>query len=100
MTATLVEGGIYRAKTKEYKEGFIGTLFSQVIISGERMRDGTTAETNYVWLSPWFLSNYFYHYLRSIDFNFHRRLRKPIAKALYPLLETGWYASCGKCQCG
>lgn len=96
MAGTMVKGGIYRAKQRYYDEGFVGTLFSQVILTGGRMRNGEIADTNYVWLAPWFLANYFHHHLRPIDLNFHRRLRKPIAKALYPLLETGWYASGGK----
>jgi hypothetical protein len=96
MTGTLIKGGLYRAKHKDYDDGFIGTVFSQVILRGQAMKNGRVAETNYVWPSPWFLSNYFYRHLKSIDFNLHQRLRKPIAKALYPLLETGWYASGGK----
>ena len=96
MAGTLVKGGIYRAKQRYYDEGFVGTLFSQVVLTGGTMRNGEIAETNYVWLAPWFLANYFHHHLRPVDLNFHRRLRKPIAKALYPLLETGWYASDGK----
>jgi len=96
MAGTLIKGGIYRAKQRYYDEGFMGPLFSQVILSGGTMRNGEIAETNYVWLAPWFLANYFHHHLRPIDLNFHQRLRKPIAKALYPLLETGWYASDGK----
>lgn len=96
MTGTLIKGGLYRAKHKDYDDGFVGTVFSQVILRGQAMKNGRVAETNYVWPSPWFLSNYFYRHLKSIDFNLHQRLRKPIAKALYPLLETGWYASSGK----
>jgi hypothetical protein len=96
MTGTLIKGGLYRAKHKDYDDGFVGTVFSQVILRGHPMKNGRVAETNYVWPSPWFLSNYFYRHLKSIDFNLHQRLRKPIAKALYPLLETGWYASGGK----
>jgi hypothetical protein len=96
MTLTGIIGGVYRAKQKHYDDGFVGTLFSRVIVTGGEMRNGETARTNYVWLSPWFLANYFHHHLRPIDLNFHQRLRKPIAKALYPLLETGWYASDGK----
>ena len=96
MTATLIKGGLYRAKHKDYDDGFAGTVFSQVILRGRPMKNGRTAETNYVWPSPWFLSNYFYRHLKSIDFTLHQRLRKPIAKALYPLLETGWYASSGQ----
>jgi hypothetical protein len=96
MTGTLIKGGLYRAKHKDYDDGFVGTVFSQVILRGRPMKNGRIAETNYVWPSPWFLSNYFYRHLKAIDFNLHQRLRKPIAKALYPLLETGWYASGGQ----
>lgn len=96
MTFTGIDGGIYRAKTKTYDDEFVGAVFSQVILRGKKMKNGEIAETNYVWLSPWFLANYFHHHVRRIDLNFHQRLRKPIAKALYPLLETGWYASGGK----
>lgn len=96
MTATLIEGAIYRAKNKDFDEGLIGTLFSQVAIKGEKMRSGNMADTNYVWLAPWFLSNYYHRYTRPIDFEFYKRLRKPIAKSLYTLLENGWYAADGK----
>jgi hypothetical protein len=96
MTLTGIMGGIYQAKSKNYSDGFVGTLFSQAYVRGERMRNGKIAEMNYIWPAPWWLSNFFYRYLRPFDYNFHQRLRKPIAKALYPILETGWYASGGK----
>jgi hypothetical protein len=96
MTLTGIEGAIYRAKKKDYDDGFVGTVFSQVIMRGESMRNGQPADTNYVWLAPWFLSNYYYRYTRPLDFAFYKRLRKPIAKSLYTLLENGWYASEGK----
>ena len=93
MTATLIEGGIYQKRHKDFEEGFIGTLFSEVFIKGQRMRDGKLADTNFIWPSAWWLSNYFYRNIRPIDFNFHYRLQKNISKSLYPLLETGWYAA-------
>jgi Replication initiator protein A len=96
MTLTGIEGAIYRAKKKDYDDGFVGTVFSQVIMTGDPMRNGQPAETNFVWLSPWFLSNYYYRYTRPLDFTFYKQLRKPIAKSLYTLLENGWYASEGK----
>lgn len=96
MAYTGFEGAVYRAKTKVYEDGFVGTVFSLVILQGKPMKNGDLAETNYVWLAPWFLANYFHHHLRPVDLSFHQRLRKPIAKALYPILETGWYASGGK----
>jgi len=93
MIGTIIKGGMYRAKSKDYDLGFTGTLFSQVVMCGDHKKTGEIADTNYVWPSPWFLSNYSYHYLRTVDLNFYKQLRKPIAKALYPLLETGFYAS-------
>ena len=96
MALTGIEGAIYRAKKKDYDEGFVGTVFSQVIMTGEAMRNGQPADTNYVWLAPWFLSNYYYRYTRPLDFAFYKGLRKPIAKSLYTLLENGWYASKGR----
>ena len=92
---TGIRGGIYNAKRKDYDERVETGVFSQIVIIGEEMKDGRIADTNYVWLAPWFLANYFHHHVRRIDLSFHHRLRKPIAKALYPLLETGWYASGG-----
>ena len=41
-------------------------------MSGEAMRNGKPADTNYVWLSPWFLSNYYYRYTRPLDFTFYK----------------------------
>ena len=60
------------------------------------LRDGQVADTNYVWPAPWFLANYLRGHVRRVDLTFHNRLRRPIAKALYPLLATGWYASGGQ----
>jgi hypothetical protein len=59
------------------------------------MRNGKVADMNFVWPAPWFLSNFYYRYVRPIDLAFHQRLRKPIAKTLYPILDTGWYAAQG-----
>ncbi len=95
MAFTGIKGAVFQAKKQDYRDGFLGHLFHQVVIKGKAMKDGNMANTNYVWPAGWFLSNYIRGYVRRIDLDFHKRLRKPIAKALYPLLETGWYASDG-----
>jgi len=95
MTLTGIEGGIYLKKREDYDDAFVGTLFSQVILRGQQIRNGKTADTNLVWLAPWFLSNYYHRHRRSTDHNLYKRLRKPISKSLLSLLETGWYASQG-----
>jgi len=95
-THTGLEGTIYLAKKKGPVEGIFGGLFQMAFVRGEQMKNGKVAETNYVWPSGWFLSNYYYHYLKPIDLAFHRRLRKAIAKNLYPILDQGFYASKGQ----
>jgi hypothetical protein len=96
MALTGIEGGVYQAKSQDFTESFVTTVFRQVVVRGEAMRHGQIADTNYVWPAPWFLANYLRGYVRHVDLAFHNRLRKPIAKALYPLLATGWYASGGQ----
>ena len=93
---TGIQGFMYKAENEDYVELGDEPLFPRYRLRGETMENGEIAETNHVWLAPWFLSNYTHGYLRPIDFAFHQRLRKPIAKSLYSLLETGWYASSGK----
>jgi hypothetical protein len=90
------KGDLYPAKTKQFDTTFGGPLFSQFVFVGGKLRSGHIADRNSVWLVPWYLSNYYYHYLRRVDLGFHQRLRKAIAKTLYPLLDTGWYASQGR----
>jgi len=92
---TGIEGGLYEAKTRRMKEGATFTLFGKAYLRGEVMADGSVADTNYVWPAEWFCSNYFLRYYRPVDLAFHRRLDRPIAKTLYPILETGWYAASG-----
>ena len=93
--ATMIEGGLLLAKTRYLNHEFGGQLFSQYVLVGEKMRNGRVADMNYVWPAPWFLSNFYFNYYRRVDLAFHQRLTRPIAKGLYPLLETGWFASGG-----
>jgi len=93
--ATTIEGGLLFAKTRHLNQEFGGQLFSQYVLVGEKMRNGRVADMNYVWPAPWFLSNFYFNYYRRVDLAFHQRLTRPIAKGLYPLLETGWFASGG-----
>ena len=93
---TGIQGFYYRADTGDYVEIGDEPLFPRYLIRGQRLEDGTQADTHYVWLASWFRTNYLHHHLRPIDLGFHLRLRKPIAKSLYPLLELGWYATGGK----
>ena len=52
-----MKGAIYLARKKDYETKGRGTVFNFVVTKGERMRNGKIADTNYIWPSPWFLSN-------------------------------------------
>jgi hypothetical protein len=94
-TSTVIEGGVYRARTKGIDTEFGGPLFTQFVLVGDQLRNGAVAEMNYIWPAPWFLSNFYYRYTRPVDLAFHQRLKTPIAKTLYPILDSGWYAAQG-----
>ena len=93
---TGIQGFYYRADTGDYVEIGDEPLFPRYLIRGQRMANGEQADTHYVWLASWFRANYLHHHVRPMDLAFHLRLRKPIAKSLYPLLELGWYTTDGK----
>lgn len=93
MQATQIEG-VYNAKNGEFEEGAV-SVFAMIYTKGQKKKDGLIAESNYIWPNYWFLENYAHRHVRLIDHNFYKNLSKPISKALYSLLATGWYASSG-----
>jgi hypothetical protein len=96
LNATVVHGELYDAKIKKYNAKIgLEPLFRKFVHVGHRTENGETAAMNYVWLADWFIDNYFYYYLRRVDLRFHQSLSRPIAKALYPLLDNGWFAANG-----
>ncbi len=94
-TSTSIEGGLYRAEARRLDREFGGPLFTRYVLTGERMPDEQVAEMNFVWPNFWFYSNYYHRYFRPVDLNFHRTLERAIAKTLYPILDTGFYAAEG-----
>ncbi len=96
LNVTVIHGELYSARSRAF-DVHIGLepLFKRFVSVGDRLPDGQLAAQNYVWLSDWFLSNYFFFYTRRIDLSFHNRLTLAIAKTLYPLLDNGWFASNG-----
>ena len=95
MRGTQLKGEIYNHRKKEF-DSMITSVFSQVVLRGQLLPDGDVSHRNFVWLSPWFKDNYEFGFVRRFDLAFYNRLRKPIAKSLYGLLDIGWYASKGK----
>jgi hypothetical protein len=96
LNATTIHGAIFSAKEQRYDVGIgLEPLFRQYVHVGHVMTDGQFAPQNFVWPAQWFIDNYYHLYTRPIDLKFHHRLTCSIAKALYPLLDSGWFASNG-----
>lgn len=96
LSSTTIHGAIFSAKEQRYDVRIgIEPLFRQYVLVGRPMSDGQLASQNFVWPAQWFIDNYYYLYTRPIDLKFHHRLTCSIAKALYPLLDSGWFASNG-----
>jgi hypothetical protein len=96
LNSTTIHGAIFSAKEQKYDVRIgLEPLFRQYVHVGHPMIDGQLAPQNLVWPAQWFLDNYYYLYTRPLDLKFHHRLTCSIAKALYPLLDAGWFASGG-----
>lgn len=94
MTTTTVisEGAVYLAGKKKFaKDRF--HVFERAISYGQELPDGSVADKNYIWLSPWQLENINQNYLLPVDFDTYKELKNHIAKALVPLLQIWLYAS-------
>lgn len=92
MVSTTIRGELYNQKLGSYLK-FDGPPFSQVVSKGDRLGDGSVAESNLVWLAPYYRESFASGYLRPVDLEFHRALNNNISKSLYPILETGFHAS-------
>jgi len=96
LNSTIIHGELFDAKRQQFNAKIgLEPIFRRFVHFGHQLDTGEIATMNYVWLADWFLDNYFYHYVRRVDLKFHQRLSRPIAKALYPVLDNGWYAASG-----
>ena len=96
LNSTTIHGELFDAKERKLDVQMgLEPLFRKYIHVGRPMPNGEIASQNFVWLADWFVENYFYLYSRPLDLKFHHRLARSISKALYPLLDNGWFASNG-----
>jgi hypothetical protein len=96
LNSTTIHGELFNARERKYDVRIgLEPLFRKYVHVGRPMPDGEIASLNFVWLADWFVENYFYLYSRPVDLKFHHRLTRSISKALYPLLDNGWFAANG-----
>jgi hypothetical protein len=93
--STGIEGELYDAKSERYQR--LSTHFFRIVYAtGDPLPDGDPSQQHQVWPEAWWLRNFYYHYTTRRDHSLHQRLRKPIARNLYPLLDQAWYATDGQ----
>lgn len=70
-------------------------LYDRVVFIGSQLPDGTTADTNFLWLSDWYLQNLNALFCAPIDYALWRRLdqESSIASRLYEFLLLNFYSS-------
>jgi len=96
LNSTTIHGELYNARERKLDIRIgIEPLFRKYVHVGRPLPSGEIASQNFVWLADWFVENYYYLYSRPIDLKFHHRLTHSISKALYPLLDNGWFAANG-----
>ncbi|MBC7288666.1 MAG: replication initiator protein A, partial [Armatimonadetes bacterium] len=89
-TATIKSEGTFYHKGERRWVAQVFHLYDAVVFRGETLRDGTTADTNYVYLGDLYLQSINSLYVKPIDFNYQRSLR-PIAARLYEILGVKFY---------
>jgi hypothetical protein len=94
MTSTTIisKGAVYSAGQKRYITDRFH-VFDRSVSVGKELEDGTVADANMVWLSPWQLDNINHNYLLPIDLQSYRQLKNHIAKALVLHLQIWLFAS-------
>lgn len=67
------------------------SIFNTVIEMGERLPDGTIAETNFLELGSWYVESIKRGYLKMLDLQFYRSLELPLARFLYSYLDVVFF---------
>lgn len=70
------------------------SLYDEVAFVSDLLPDGGVADTNYLWLSGWYLANLNALFTAPLDYEIWRRLdeRSPIASRLYEFLLLNFYS--------
>ena len=94
--ATQVEStGAFYAKAQTSYIDDVFSIYERLVLAGERLSDGTVADSNLLWLGSRFLENLNSLYIKPLDYRFYLQLRTPIARRLYELLGVKFFRVAG-----
>jgi hypothetical protein len=95
-TAIKSEGTFYHKGERRWVSQ-VFHLYDAVVFQGKRLRDGTVADTNYVYLSDLYLESLNALYVKPLDYQYQRSLRSHIASRLYEILGVKFYGLRQRC---
>jgi|GEM_PF-1353704 len=67
------------------------SFYDMCVFVNEELPDGKIADTNYLWLNPFYLSNINNNYVKPFDSDYYWSLRKLISRRLYEILSVKLY---------
>ncbi len=89
-TTVVSKGALYHKQDKSWIDRTFH-LYDEAIFVGQALKGGGVADTNYLYLSDWYLGNINTRYVKPLDYTYYRSLRSPIATRLYELLGVKFY---------
>lgn len=92
---TIEAEGSFKLKGKKHAEEKNETfnLYNRVIMIGQKLPDGTTADAVYVDLGEWYLQNINNHYVVPLDWQYYNQLKGTITTRLYEMLSIYFFAA-------
>jgi hypothetical protein len=92
LTGIESRGAFYSKEREKWVED-VFHLYDRVIFKGEQLSNGVIADTNYLFLSSWYLENLNALYVKPLDYTYYRFLKSTIAQRLYELLGVKFYGA-------
>lgn len=94
--ATEVESkGAFRIKGQKGDDEWLTdtfSIFSRIVEKGQRLPDGSMAESAFIELGSWYVQSIKAGYLKNLDLNYYFLLTSPLARALFGYLDVVFYA--------
>ncbi len=91
VATTVKSSGTFYAKGRKKWIDDVFHLYDRVIFKGEQLPDGSIAETNFLFLSSWYLESINSRYVRPLDYDHYKSLQSNISRRLYELLGVKFY---------
>ena len=89
-TSVESKGTFYHKGSKRWIEDTFH-IYDRAVFVGETLPGGETADTNYLFLSSWYLDNVNERHVKPLDYTYYRSLRSYVASRLYELLGVKFY---------